>query len=354
VALTKDRLELLVAHSSDIIIGTNREGRVVYYNDGASRSLGYSEEEILEEYVAKLYTDLDEARRVMAAMRSPEFGGKGTVSTFQTTLRSKGGELIPVAISGNVLYDDGGAEDGTIGFAKDLREIRRKDKLATLGEIAVGLSHEINNPLAVLLNQIELLEQDVRRLSGDEDCSVENERLDAMRREVSRVAEILERLAKVVETEHYQTVEYIGPARMIDLSDRRERKPATPQLVDVRILVVDDDLGICGSLTQILEAEGCKVVTAGDGEAGLRCVGTGEFDLVLTDVVMPKLDGYQLYHAIHEQYPGLPVLMMTAFNYDKEHIIKRSRIEGLKGVIFKKPVDPQKLCEVIRETLDSE
>jgi hypothetical protein len=43
--------------------------------------------------------------------------------------------------------------------------------------------------------------------------------------------------------------------------------------------------------------------------------------------------------------------MMTAFHYDKDHIIKRSRMEGLEGVIFKKPVDPDRLraalCEVL-------
>ena len=43
--------------------------------------------------------------------------------------------------------------------------------------------------------------------------------------------------------------------------------------------------------------------------------------------------------------------MMTAFHYDKDHIIKRSRVEGLSGVIFKKPVDPVRLREVILETL---
>jgi hypothetical protein len=43
--------------------------------------------------------------------------------------------------------------------------------------------------------------------------------------------------------------------------------------------------------------------------------------------------------------------MMTAFHYDKDHIIKRSKIEGLAGVIFKKPVDPQRLRDVLIETV---
>jgi DNA-binding NtrC family response regulator len=72
---------------------------------------------------------------------------------------------------------------------------------------------------------------------------------------------------------------------------------------------------------------------------------------VLSDVVMPNMDGYELYTAVHENYPQVPVLMMTAFHYDRDHVIKRSRIEGLEGVIFKKPVDPARLREVLIETV---
>jgi CheY-like chemotaxis protein len=66
---------------------------------------------------------------------------------------------------------------------------------------------------------------------------------------------------------------------------------------------------------------------------------------------MPNMDGYELYHAIRTSRPGLPVLMMTAFHYDKDHIIKRSRLQGLEGVIFKKPVDPDRLCEILVQTV---
>ena len=119
----------------------------------------------------------------------------------------------------------------------------------------------------------------------------------------------------------------------------------------MRVLVVDDDLGICQSVKEILEAVGCEVSTAHDGAEGLRCVESGPLDVVLSDVVMPEMDGYELYTAIRKTHPHLPVLMMTGFHYDREHVIKRSRLEGLEGVIFKKPVDPNRLIEVILETV---
>jgi PAS domain S-box-containing protein len=350
--LPVDRLERLVAQSGDIVVATDRSGTVIFYNDGASRILGYSAQEVLGHHVERLYPDLEEAKRVMRAMRSEDFGGVGSCNAFETTYVSKSGERIPVSISGAVIFETGDGkdpvEDGTIGFAKDLREIRHNEKLATLGEVTIGLSHEINNPLAVMVNQTELLEREIQTLAGERDIAVETERLDAIRREIRRISDILKRLAEMAETDTYETVDYVGPARMVDLRRRDARAGHHDlRLSGKSVLVVDDDGGIRKSLEEILALEGCSVSTATDGQEALEMIEAGSFDAVLSDVVMPRMDGYDLYHALREQHPNLPVLMMTAFHYDKDHIIKRSRMEGLPAVIFKKPVDPDKLCETL-------
>jgi CheY-like chemotaxis protein len=59
------------------------------------------------------------------------------------------------------------------------------------------------------------------------------------------------------------------------------------------------------------------------------------------------MDGYELYQTVKRNTPDLPVVLMTAFNYDKDHIIKRSCLEGLQGVIFKKPVNPVLLKKLL-------
>jgi PAS domain S-box-containing protein len=358
MALTRERFEQLVARSPDIVVATDRRGTVIFYNDGATKSLGYDPEEVLGAHVGIFYPDLDEARRVARAMRSGGDGREGAgVANFRTTFVSKAGEKIPVAISGTILYETlpsgERVEDGTIGFAKDLREILKKDQLAILGEVAVGLSHEINNPLAVILNQAELLEHDVQQLAGEAECAVEIERLDAIRREIARISEILQRLTEMAQGEVYETVDYVGPARMVDLrrKDLRERR-ADPRLHGARVLVVDDDGGVRRSLTEILEIAGCAVDSAADGVEAIERLEAGRYDAVISDVVMPKMDGYELYTAIRKRWPELPVVMMTAFHYDKDHVIKRSRMEGLSGVIFKKPVDPARLLETLHETIE--
>ena len=352
MGLTREQFELLTNRSPDIIVGTDRKGRVIYFNDGAHDTLGYDSEEVLGQFVGMFYLSVEEARRVSGAMRSAGRGKAGETHTIETTFLARSGEEIPVAISGELLYDAAGKEDGSIGFAKDLRDIRHKDQLATLGEVAIGLSHEINNPLAVIVNQVTLLENDITRLAGEVDSSVENERLDAIRREVARIADIIDRLGEMVMLDSYETIHYVGPSRMVDLrSEDRKRYEPDPRLHGLRILVVDDDQGISRTLQEMLEMDGCLVEVAEDGKRALEKLALAPFHLVLSDVVMPHMDGYELYRQVQKKYPELPVLMMTAFHYDKDHIIKRSRMEGLEGVIFKKPVDPDRLRRTIVESV---
>src|SRR5206468_12042083 len=125
---------------------------------------------------------IDGDRRVMADMRSDDHGGPGKVTSFEPVFVDRSGRRIPVAIAGSLLYDDAGLEIGSVGFAKDIAELRRRDRLATLGEVDVGLCHEINSPLEVILNQLELLQGFVCRVAAEKeaDAEVEEERIESV------------------------------------------------------------------------------------------------------------------------------------------------------------------------------
>src|SRR5919106_2966024 len=89
--------ERLLESSLDIVIAVDRMGKIIFYNDGASKTLGYTLAEIRGEPVMRVYPSLDEARKVKAAMRSGELGEKGKVKNFETTVVAKNGEHIPAA-----------------------------------------------------------------------------------------------------------------------------------------------------------------------------------------------------------------------------------------------------------------
>jgi PAS domain S-box-containing protein len=337
----------LVESCPDIIISVDKDGIITFYNDGARQNLGFSHEEVLGKSVLEIYPTLDEARRVMAAMRASADEGKGRIRSFETTFKTKKGESIPVAISASIIYDENDQEIGSIGFAKDLRDIRRRDQLVTLAEIAIGVSHEVNNSLEVLVNQVELLQKYVERVASDEDYIVESDRLVSVASQVKKIQDITARISQMAEEGEYGTKEYLSGKMMTDLHTGQDGKGCERPKPDERyplrglkILIVDDDAGICQSLRDLLEAEECQVETAPSGVYAMEWLERNQFDLVLSDVVMPDIDGYQLYQHVKKSAPNLPVILMTAFNYDKDHIIKRSCLEGLQGVIFKKPVNP--------------
>ncbi|HEV2169315.1 MAG TPA: PAS domain S-box protein, partial [Candidatus Binatus sp.] len=186
--LDQKYIRRLIESSADIIIAVDKDGIVNYYNEGARTSLGYSSEEIIGQNCTRVYGSLEEARRVMKAMRDSK--DEGRIAGFETEFRNKHGDLIPVMISGALIHDDAGNEVGSIGFARDIRRLRHAQQLATAGEIAVSLAHEINNPLESITNNLELLSQSIETHLTDAEKVVENERLDSIRDSLERVQAI--------------------------------------------------------------------------------------------------------------------------------------------------------------------
>jgi PAS domain S-box-containing protein len=361
MSLPQIYFEKLLESSPDIVVAVDRAGVIVFYNDGARQTLGYASSEVLGKPVDRLYPTREHAKSVMHAMRGDEYGSRGKVKNFETLFLSKDREQIPVAISGSIIYDDAGQEMGSIGFAKELREIRRRDRLMTLGEIAVSLAHEINNPLEVLTNTGRLLEEFMRTVASDEQMIVEGERFDTIERELGKIQGIVNRVQGLAAGDAYETRQYLPGTLMTDLSGKdthaappaaavtEEDHPDLASLAGREILVVDDDLGVCQSIAELLRHQSCTVAIAGSAREALGLIDAHPFDLVLSDVVMPDMDGYDLYMDLRDRHPELPVVLMTSYLYDRDHVIKRSKLAGLDdGVLFKKPIDPERLTAIVR------
>ncbi|MBW1839455.1 MAG: sigma-54-dependent Fis family transcriptional regulator, partial [Deltaproteobacteria bacterium] len=80
-----------------------------------------------------------------------------------------------------------------------------------------------------------------------------------------------------------------------------------------KILVIDDNEWIRDTLKQLLAMSGYQVDVANDGEKGIKKVKSQNYDVVLTDIQMPKVDGMELLKQIKEYNPALPVVMITGF-----------------------------------------
>lgn len=133
-----------------------------------------------------------------------------------------------------------------------------------------------------------------------------------------------------------------NPAGESATPDRRARESVSFSVM--RVMVVDDDPRFRDSVRRLLEIDGVQVETAEDGRACLeRLRADGAFDLVLSDVAMPVVDGVELAQRILDEHPGLPVVLMTgqAPSAFSEH--------GLPGklVLLRKPFRHHELREAI-------
>ncbi len=113
-----------------------------------------------------------------------------------------------------------------------------------------------------------------------------------------------------------------------------------------KVLIVDDELNMRLVLAAMLKKEGYAVTSAADGLEALQILKAGKMDVVVTDLKMPHLDGMGLLHSITEQYPEVPVIMITAHGTVAtavealkrgalDYITKPFELDDLKSVISK-------------------
>ena len=117
-----------------------------------------------------------------------------------------------------------------------------------------------------------------------------------------------------------------------------------------RILIAEDEEALCAMCARALAADGHQVATARDGSEALEILvrEQGRFDLLLTDVRMPIMDGIALSLAAARDFPDLTVLLMTGYADQRE------RAQGLDALIhdvLPKPFSLAALRDAIREAL---
>ena len=118
-----------------------------------------------------------------------------------------------------------------------------------------------------------------------------------------------------------------------------------------KILVVDDDPDILEAISMILDSQGYKVVTARDGMEGLANLKAEKPDLLILDLLMPKMDGFAVCKELQDprwaKYKGIPILILTSVREEASR--RRYELEtGLELDVddyVEKPVSPDTLLE---------
>ena len=119
-----------------------------------------------------------------------------------------------------------------------------------------------------------------------------------------------------------------------------------------KILIVDDDKGTVEVVKNTLVGQNYEVITAYDGKEGIDKVQSESPDLIVLDICMPSMDGYEFMRTLRSELgkndkPILPVIVLTA----KEKMEEMFKAEGAKGYLVK-PFDPSTLLAKIEELLN--
>ncbi len=194
----------LIENSPSATIYVRKGGEIAIFNTAAERLTGYKKEDVVGHMnIRNLYTP-GEAEQIMKEMRSPEYGGPGIRQRREMVILDKDKNEIPVGLYGALLYEDG-KEVGSVGIITDQRErkalerqLLRSEKLASLGKLAAGIAHEINQPLTGVLTFAHLLK---KKFQNDEPTRKD---LEVIVRETTRIRGIVQGVLDFARETHMQ------------------------------------------------------------------------------------------------------------------------------------------------------
>ncbi len=119
--------------------------------------------------------------------------------------------------------------------------------------------------------------------------------------------------------------------------------------MNVKLLIVDDEEKVLEMLRRYFRNLGCGVDTAPNGQAALELIGRTRYDILISDIHMPELDGVDLLRAVRRQHPYLHAIMMTGY-VKQENVLACMRL-GAYNCVFKPLTDLTELRESVEDAV---
>jgi CheY-like chemotaxis protein len=215
-----------------------------------------------------------------------------------------------------------------VALALNTLDLLIYERYKTSGQTAEDVKQEIAAPLNDILADVTGLVEDAINLTPSQ------------RRKLGDVVRNVNAIKGTVST--FQDAQQAG------IIGTTEPKAPDPYLAGRTVLVADDEETMRATVTDVLGKFAVTVETARTGDEAVTLGTTKRYDLILTDIRMPGRDGYEIFAAVKDAHPDVPVIFMTAFGYDPRHAILRARDEGLTAVLFK-PFKVENLLNELRK-----
>ncbi|MBU8934946.1 MAG: PAS domain S-box protein [candidate division Zixibacteria bacterium] len=190
----EEYLSSIMRHSVDGIILMDNDSRVLVWNHGAELIFGYTEKEMIGRTLHRIIPPEFDAERELGRMRD-EVLKHGSIRNYRTQRVTADGCRIWVDISRAVVRERDGEIIGNVGITKDVTEevaveqhLYGTEKLASIGTLAAGVAHEINNPLGVILGFTDLLKEKFPKGSSErEDLKIIEENAENAKKTVEHL-----------------------------------------------------------------------------------------------------------------------------------------------------------------------
>src|SRR2546428_758819 len=263
-------------------------------------------------------------------------------------------------------------------------QLVRTEKLRALGEMASGVAHDFNNLLASVLGRAQLL---MRRVQDPQQLQwlrvIERSALDG--------AQTVRRLQELTRIRRDQPMVPLDLAQMVrdalDITQSRwreepvrrgivievraelgavpptypaetkdEQRATSPARADaapartLRCLVVDDEESVRSMLADVIESVGHQATMVNGGAEAIERFRAESFDVVLTDLAMPRVSGWQVARAVKQIAPRVPVFLVTGFGV--ELTPEERRAHGVDLVLVK-PLQIQEILDALAEVARS-
>ena len=190
--------------------------------------------------------------------------------------------------------------------------------------------NELNNILAGMLGKTQLIIKDIEEQITDPSRLVSD--LRKIEKEVWECGEMINKICGISEIEKAE-----------------ERRQIIPEVRKLKILVIDDQKIIRDLLFNILDGLGYQPKLAESGQEGLKLFLDDDFDLVITDLVMPEISSWEVSKEVKKIRFNVPVILITGWGIDPDSKILEE--SGVDFVLYK-PFKMEKLAEVITQAME--
>ncbi len=133
----------------------------------------------------------------------------------------------------------------------------------------------------------------------------------------------------------------------MSLNDKQDNKPPVKES-GIRVLVAEDNPAVREFITRSLASVGHKISAVGDGQQALDALAREKFDVLVTDIVMPNVDGIALALKAVRLFPDLRIVMISGYAQER---MRAHNLDALVHRIVAKPFSLEEICGAVKDAL---